>query len=199
MALVGAGLAGKKKYVQDPNGYYPTPAPTTRSVIPLLDLCQFPAKLWECCAGGGHMSRVLRRDGGFSVHDSDLINRGIGAERSDFLKTTHARAPAIVTNPPFKLAHAMLEHAFVMLGVEYVAFLLSNNYWTAKERVALFRAFPPKLVCPMTWRIDITGDGASTMMFQWVVWSPHIPVIANPTFFFPVATDEKRPGDIMQQ
>ena len=198
MALIGAGLAGKKKHPKKKFEFYPTPAPTTRSVLPLLHMCSFPKQLWECGAGKGHMSRVLRA-GGYNVHDSDLIDRGIGAERIDFLKTREARAPAIVTNPPFTLAHDFLIHAFVILGIEHVAMLLSNNYWTAKERLALFNAYPPTLVCPMTWRIDITGDGASTMMFQWIVWSVLAPRIAKPTYFFPLASSDKRPGDIHSQ
>jgi hypothetical protein len=53
--------------------------------------------------GGGHISDVLKENG-YTVHSTDLINRGYeGTVIEDFLKTTHMNAMDIITNPPYKL------------------------------------------------------------------------------------------------
>ena len=122
------------------------------------------------------MSRELTSFG-FDVVSTDLVDRGFG-QPVDFLKSTKPLASAIITNPPFNLADAFLQHAQVILGIEDIAFILPLSFWSARSRVSSFHQFPPSFVLPMTWRMDNTGEGRPTLNFMWCVWSRAVP--ANP-------------------
>jgi hypothetical protein len=50
---------------------------------------------------------------------TDLVDRGYGCGGIDYLRQETPLAAAIVTNPPFKRAEAMLRHA-VAIGIEYL-------------------------------------------------------------------------------
>lgn len=177
----GTGKAGRRKH-----DFYPTTdAPMVRALLPHLQGI-FPTQIWEPACGQGHMVEELRKVD-YTVTCSDIVDRGYGGTIvEDFLTTSRARAPAIITNPPFSLADAFIEHALCVLGIEHLALILPMNFYTAKKRVQAFETFKPSLVMPMTWRLDTTGQGAPTMNLQWVVWSSNLlPVqgflpLANP-------------------
>ena len=151
--------------------FYATPPLSTEALIPVLRQARFPKKLWECACGEGHMSITLARHG-FDVESTDLIDRGYGMTQ-DFLETTKPLGDGIVTNVPFDLAEAFIEHALGFLEIEYVAYILNNNFWNASGRLRLFDRYPPAIVLPMTWRLDSKGLGRPTMNALITVWSPH--------------------------
>jgi hypothetical protein len=68
----------------------------------LLSVEKFDGPVWEPCCGEGHISRVLL-DAGYDVVSTDLVDRGYGEPRVDFLLEWRTLAPNIVTNPPFAL------------------------------------------------------------------------------------------------
>jgi len=105
------------------------------------------------------------RDKGFAPIETDL------AQRVDFLKTTQARASAIVTNPPYRHATEFIMHAHE-LGITYHAWLLKADFLNAKRAVRLIDEIGyPIRIWALTERPDFLGQGAPTMNCSWYVWS----------------------------
>ena len=152
---------------REKDDFYPTPREATEA---LLDsgIVGHLKRVWEPACGDGAISRVLQARGA-TVVNTDLVDRGFGESGVDFLETNHLFAPAIITNPPFKLAEQFIRHG-LDLGAETMAMLLKATFWNAASRLALFRDHQPAVVAPLTRRLDFTGGGAPTMDCVWVVW-----------------------------
>src|SRR6266700_1480283 len=103
---------------------YETPPEAVRA---LLVAEKLPEYIWEPACGPGAIVAVLL-GAGHLVYASDLIDYGCpsgAASRVDFLMERElplAKVGGIVTNPPFKLAAAFVEHACELCP--YVAMLL---------------------------------------------------------------------------
>lgn len=156
--------------------FYPTPAPATRAFLAAeIDrLRDFPL-IWEPAAGDGAMVREMHGLG-LSTYASDLVDRGCGAEISDFYAFGSAPAKAIVTNPPFQECGwgngraRWLKHALDVLDVDYMALLL-NWTWPGAGGLGPFWAdHPASRVYLMRWKVDFTGQGAPPMLNGWFVW-----------------------------
>src|SRR3989304_715775 len=76
------------------NDFYPTPPEATRA---LLGVERFVDAIWEPACGDGAICRELHA-AGYEVEASDLIDRGYGEARVDFLMEQRPRAPNIITN-----------------------------------------------------------------------------------------------------
>ena len=84
------------------------------------------------------------------------------AQRVDFLKTTEARASAIVTNPPYRYATEFILHAH-KLGVTYHAWLLKADFFNAQRALQLVDAIGyPVRIWMLTERPDFLGQGNPT-------------------------------------
>jgi len=128
-------------YERVTNDFYPTPAWCTEALIPELPVDQFTT-VWEPACGPGGMSEVLAKY--YSVASTDLVDYGFGETGVNFLDATEARAPGIITNPPYHLAEEFLRHAIKLTKpVEgCVAMLLRNEYDSAKTRRDIFAQAP---------------------------------------------------------
>lgn len=158
------GLTLRSKTGQrSPDDFYRTPANVTQALMEFLKL-DSNTLIWECAAGDGAISAVLRGYG-HKVIETD-IKTG-----HNFLFTTR-QCDAIITNPPFKHSEAFIRKA--VKEVNLVAFLLKSQYWHAEGRLSLFRSFTPAYVLPLTWRPDFTGrkdrSARPTMEVAWTVW-----------------------------
>jgi len=185
-----AGGKSKKDKSPNPDEFFPTAEGTTRALIPVLREIGWPNEVWENACGAGHISKQLI-SAGFDVKSTNLNDRGYGMRGVNFLSQENAIAPSIVTNPPFSLSDEFLVHALVVLGIEHVAMLLPNGIWHAKNRVKLFHIHKPSLILPLTWRLDVTGEGAPTMNCCWYVWTTLLPPVEG---YYPLVSDEKHPG-----
>lgn len=125
-----------------------------------------PEVVWEPACGDGAISKVLEQCSR-RVASSDIRDTGYGLAGVDFL-LAQKQVPAIITNPPFSLAHKFIAHAMTL--APYVAFLLKIQYWNSKNRRALYNAMPCARIYPLTWRLDFTGQGAPPMDCAWYVW-----------------------------
>ena len=134
--------------------------------------------VWEPAAGKGHLAREIA-DAGLQVFASDLVDRGRpGIEIADFYVSEQARAPAIITNPPYAEINARdghgrwLRHTLALPGWEYLALLLSWEWPAAKANGfgALLEANPFSYVYLMRWKIDFTGEGNPSQRNAWFVW-----------------------------
>jgi hypothetical protein len=152
---------------------YETPAVAIRA---LLKLECIPLTVWEPACGPGAIVRELR-DSGRAVVATDLVDYGCpqSIARRDFLMESEAPAgvPAIVTNPPFKLAEEFAEKAIDLCPEVYmlmrVAFLEGLRWEKLRLRDHLARVwvFAPRL--PMMHRAGWDGpvNSNSGMAFGW--------------------------------
>ena len=169
MTNIGAAMAGGngKRRAGD---FYPTPWAATEAMRRALDL---PRAIWEPACGDGALARVLSQHGHI-VTCSDINPQMDGAAKIDFvgsdrpIKVKATGGFAIVTNPPFSLAEAFIRRALSI--TPKVALLLKANYWNAASRLPLFAEHPPSRVMPLTFRIDVTGQGNPTMDVCWYAW-----------------------------
>ena len=97
LSIVGSSRSNGDRGVDE---YYPTPA---YAVEKLLEKETFSENIWECACGQGDISRVFIAKG-FSVHLTDLTDRGFGIPGIDFLKYRGEMYDNIITNPPYKHA-----------------------------------------------------------------------------------------------
>ena len=162
---------------RDKDDFYPTPPPGTRA---LLSVERFQGPIWECACGRGDISRVLA-SAGYEVVSTDLVNRGFGVPRVDFLMERHLLAPNIVTNPPFKHAEAFVRRG-LDLGVRKMAMLMRLAWLEGQEREKLFRSSPLARVWVFSRRLEAWCRGekpiknkGGLIAFAWFVWdSGHV-------------------------
>lgn len=174
---MSGGAAYASALTDDPvnrekDDFYPTHPGATKA---LLSVERFGRTIWEPACGEGDMSRVLI-EAGYEVISHDLVDRGFGIARRDFLMEHDLAAPDIVTNPPFKLALPFCQHA-LDLGAVKVAMFLRLAFLEGVERKAFFEARPPARVWVMSRRVPMQrgrlsreGDGHGVMAFAWFVW-----------------------------
>lgn len=168
MALGAAMAGGNPSQGRQKNDWYPTPPDVT---LALLRGSAFHGDVWEPCCGDGAMARVIEENG-HRVFATDLVARGFGNEHGedwDVLKVKSLPAPNVITNPPFKIAAAMIRHV-LGLKPDYLAMVLKSTYWQAKRRTPLFREHPPAAVFGLTWRPDFMKRKRPTMDVIWTVW-----------------------------
>jgi hypothetical protein len=127
--------------------FYPTPRWATEALLEHIDINGL--HVWECAAGGGHMSEVLKAAGA-RVYSSDITERGY-AGLDALIDYTAPHPPGLtfsgtITNPPFgeggKLAVAFLHTALRDLGNGFCAFLLPADFDSAKTRASFFGDCP---------------------------------------------------------
>lgn len=157
---------------EEKDHFYPTPPEATEA---LLRIETFGPRIWEPACGDGAISRVLEAHG-HSVVSTDLVERGYGESRVDFLMEHRLAAPEIVTNPPFKLAEEFALHGLA-LGATKIAMLLRLAWLEGIERKGLFADTPIARVHVSSRRISMKragtdqGKGGSSMVaFAWFVW-----------------------------
>ena len=156
--------------------FYPTPPEPIKAIIhaEIEHLRRFPA-VWGPACGTGVIGQELRANGIVAI-DSDLIDRGCGAEIRDFYDFTEAPAPAILENPPFDQCGwgngkaRWLYHALDTLGVEYMGLLMNWGFPGAGGLAPFWAKHPPARVYLMRWKIDFTGQGAPPMLNGWFIW-----------------------------
>lgn len=156
---------------REKDDFYPTPPAGTRA---LLAVEKFAGPIWEPACGEGDMSRVLEQ-AGYDVISTDLVNRGYGESRVDFLMEHCPRAPNIVTNPPFKLAEQFTRHA-LSLTTGKVAMLARLAWLEGMARRDLFETTPLARVWIFAGRLGfdrarLADKGKGGMIaFAWFVW-----------------------------
>lgn len=157
---------------REKDDFYPTPPYATEA---LLERERFDGPIWEPACGDGAICQVLKARG-HSVQATDLVDRGYGVPRVDFLMEFKTQAPNIITNPPFKLATQFAWKA-LELAESKVAFLCNLTWLESIDRRALFSAYPPKRVLVFSERLSMqrgrqsTDDDATGMIaFAWYIW-----------------------------
>lgn len=156
---------------REKDDFYPTPPEGTRA---LLSVESFTGPIWEPACGDGAMSRVLQ-EAGHEVISTDLIDRGFGVPRIDFLMEWQSRAPNIITNPPFKHAEEFT-HKALSLTTGKVAMLCRLAWLEGRARRQMFESTPLARVWVFAGRLGMQrgrqatkGEGGM-IAFAWFVW-----------------------------
>lgn len=136
-------------------------------------------KIWECACGEGHLSEQLKQHG-YDVVSSDLVDRGYGTGRVDFLKCNEEWDGDILTNPPYRYAKEFVEHALSIVKDGCNVFMfLKIQFLEGKARKELFRKYPPKyiyisssrILCAKNARFDeMRAGGGSAVAYAWFQW-----------------------------
>lgn len=154
---------------REKNDFYATPQESTEK---LLNVVTFRGKIYEPCCGQGHISKVLIKHG-YKVFSSDLVDRGYGTPRVDFLMETQ-KHDNIVTNPPFKNALEFAERALELSRYK-VALLLKLSFLEGVARRNFFRSYPPEKVWVFSQRQALMKNGephsGGMLALAWFVWS----------------------------
>jgi hypothetical protein len=163
-------------YAERGDDLYETP---DVAVEALLRIEALPHRIWECAAGPGRITNVLRAHG-HQVHASDLIDYDTDPTAhygQDFLQLDAAPkdVETIVTNPPYKLAEQFVEHALklcpLVVMLLRLAFLESDRRTHILEGRGLVRVHVFRKRLPMMHRAGWEGRKANSgMAFAWFVW-----------------------------
>jgi hypothetical protein len=146
------------------------------AVEALLAVERFYDPIWEPACGRGAISRVLESHGHLVI-SSDLVDRGYGEGRVDFLLEWEPRAANVITNPPYKLANKFADHA-THLVTGKVALLCRLVWLTGQRRRRLFEARLSRLWVfsrrlPLMHRDGWEGRrSTSAIDFAWFVFDP---------------------------
>jgi hypothetical protein len=174
MAMV-AGV-GAHSYAEREHDFYATPPEAVHSLLAIEGKWLPGGTIWEPACGDGAIARVLSA-AGRNVISTDIVDRGYpGASvMSIFDADERYRFPAIITNPPFKLAREFVDVA--LERAPYVAMLLrlafleggARKPWFA--RVPLARVHVASRRLPMMHRHGWAGKKAdSAVCYAWFVW-----------------------------
>lgn len=174
--LLDGSYVKVENVARDPDDFQPTPPEPTRSLLhyEAWRLKDF-TDIWEMACGDGRMAQLIQM-AGFSVHKSDLIDRGCCAELKDFFAYTEAPARAGITNPPYNKTNfrdgggAWVWHALDVLDLEYLALLLPWPWPAAAGSAKLWKEHEPSRVYLMRWKIDFSGEGQPPMNNGWWIW-----------------------------
>ena len=154
---------------REKNDFYATPEESTEK---LLRVVTFRGRIYEPCCGQGHISEVLIKHG-YKVFSSDLVDRGYGTPRIDFLMETQ-KHDNIVTNPPFKNALEFAERALELSRYK-VALLLKLSFLEGVARRNFFRSYPPEKVWVFSQRQALMKNGephsGGMLALAWFIWS----------------------------
>lgn len=155
---------------REKDDFYPTPPEGTEA---LLSVEAFEGPIWEPACGDGAISKVLE-SAGYEVISTDLVDRGYGEPRVDFLMEWEPRAPNIVTNPPFKMVAPFMRQALA-LSCGKVALLLRLACLEGAERGEIYSQSPLARVWVFRRRLSMyrageTKDQTGMIAFAWFVW-----------------------------
>ena len=133
--------------------------------------------IWECAAGDGALSNVLKKYG-YRVRSSDIYKRGFeDNEIIDFLEAQERWDGDILSNPPYSLAQEFVEKALecVQDGSKVIMYL-HLQFLESKGRRELFDTNPPKYIYVNSARQvcykngDTTRKMSSAVCYCWFIW-----------------------------
>jgi hypothetical protein len=184
VSLANAYFPNKASSTRNDFDYYPTPPIGT---LALIKNHPIPEKIWECCAGRGHISAELIRNG-HEVYSSDLyayenpfVNVDYGI---DFLTEKRHDVDGVITNPPFmkNLPEKLIYRMLVDHGYDFLAIFCRMTFMESARRYKLFTELPPSRVLIMSERVHCNetfmqknnGIGGMVAM-SWFIWDKSYP------------------------
>lgn len=131
--------------------------------------------VWEPAVNRGFLLRGLA-DYFSSAAASDIFDYGIGARQGDYLFTPASSSPDfIITNPPFRLAHAFIDKALSETAIG-CAFLVRTSFLEGVNRYqSLWSRNPPTFVAQFAERVPMVKgrcdpEASTATSYCWVGW-----------------------------
>ena len=155
--------------------------------------------MWEPAVNRGFLRRGLAGYFKF-IHASDIFDYGICADQADYLfEPVPASVDFIITNPPFRLAHAFIEKAISETRIG-CAFLVRTSFLEGINRYeSLWSRIPPTFVAQFAERVPMVkgrcdGEASTATSYCWVGWLHGIE--RKPMMWIPPCRGKlERPGD----
>jgi hypothetical protein len=166
------GASSHSDHEREENDYYAT---EPKAMELLLEQESF-SNVWECACGAGHLANILKEKL-ILGKATDLIERGYGQGKVDFLLESDNWDGDIITNPPYKYAQQFVEQSLKIIpDGRKVAMFLKLTFLEGKERKKMFSKYPPKTIyvsssrlkCALNGEFDKTGSSAAA--YAWFVW-----------------------------
>lgn len=158
---------------REKNDFYAT---EPKAVELLLEVESFDKNIWECAAGGHHISDVLESHG-YHVWKTDLVDYGFNDKLMDFLQTDIVFDGDIISNPPYKISLQFVQKALESIKDGHkVAMFLKLLFLEGKARKKFFMENPPKTVYVSSSRLNCVRNGefekypSSSVCYAWFVW-----------------------------
>lgn len=159
------------EYDRDKNDWYIEPA---WCVSALREHCELSGLIHDPCCGIGTIPKMLGATG------ADITDRGFGYEVQDFLQENRM-FDNIVTNPPYNIAQAIIEHALIqttrrVAALVQLKFLSSQKRYSLfcrpeTEKVIMFSRRPSMPPGEMLMKHGENIRGGGSIDFCWIVWS----------------------------
>lgn len=158
------------EYIRDENDWYVEPF---WCVDALKNRVRFEGAVHDPCCGMGTIPKTFGGTG------ADLVDRGFGYAPQDFMDD-HSRYDNIVTNPPYGIAQAIIQHALGRARYR-VAALVQTKFLASQKRHALFSRpemervimFSRRPSMPPGQMLQEHGEsirGGGSIDFCWAVW-----------------------------
>lgn len=154
---------------------FPTPPWAGRALMEHILPGVAPATVWEPAANRGYLLRGITEY--FTWRwASDIFDYGIDARQGDYLfEPAPEGVDYIITNPPFRLAHAFIDKA---LGEARrgCAFLVRTSFLEGVNRYdSLWSRIPPTFVAQFAERVPMVKgrcdpDASTATSYCWVGW-----------------------------
>lgn len=173
LAATRQNIAAPLGSAREKDDFYRTPESATRDLLRVESL---GPTVWEPSCGDGAICRVLET-AGIRCVATDLVDRGYGEARRDFLMERELLAPVIVTNPPFKLADDFALHA-LSLGPDKLCLFARLAWLEGRARhERLWSRHPPSRIWVFARRLTLwrgddphPQDKGGAIAFAWFVW-----------------------------
>ncbi len=180
---------------------FPTPPWAGRALMEhvLSDWKNTGVTVWEPAANRGFLMRGLAEYFTWRWM-SDIHDYGIGARQGDYLfEPAPDGVDFIITNPPFRLAHAFIDKALREARVG-CAFLVRTSFLEGVNRYqALWSRTPPTFVAQFAERVPMVkgrcdGEASTATSYCWVGWLKGVD--RRPMMWIPPCRSKlERPGD----
>ena len=151
--------------------FYPTTE--TWAVHTLLSKLNIPNywKLFECCDGDGHISKILEKYQKEDIFTGDIRDKGWHYFDATDPNLWQQKQPDFtITNPPFNLAHLIVPLAYeyskygcaMLLRLSYLEPCENRSKWLENHPISKLIIMP---------RISFTGDGSKdSVTTAWFIW-----------------------------
>lgn len=168
-AIIGASNHSERE--REPHDFYAT----DNIAAYLLAENEELKNVWECACGDGELAKVFKNMG-ILARASDLVDRGYGEPKVDFLSVYEPFNGDIVTNPPYSHAEEFVRHAYNLITEgNKVCMFLKLTFLESKSRKKMFEEIPLKTLYVSSSRIrcyrnNDRSSKSNAMAFGWYVW-----------------------------
>lgn len=169
--FVGSGASNHSNKERVADDFYST---DPIAVDYLLQYETFNHNIWEPACGTGNISKRLE-DYGYNVLSTDIIDRGFGGGRIDFLQCHKPFKGDIITNPPFNKSMEFVTKALELSDRKVAMFLKLQFLETKKRYDHIFKDKPLARVYVFVKRIrcfrnDVWNNDTSAVAYAWFIW-----------------------------